>query len=142
MVEEGILREQMWNALLLFKKCPSIFLEKYFYSKSPFKKGHFNKGILSRNIEGHFLKAKRTFPPNRQKPNFERMFTPQHMSHGMCHKSCVTFHLSHVFSYLDMLSTWPTPSTFLELDIHDCESNAMKLRANGSFPCKGDMSHV
>ena len=57
-VLEGIWWEKMWNALLLYQKCPSIFLEIffifflfiyffylfiyfYFYSKCPFNKGHF-----------------------------------------------------------------------------------------------------
>ena len=73
------------------------------------------------------------------------------MSHVMCHKSWLTCHLSHDFSYLDKFMervgkgdviNGAYPIYFLELEIHDCESSAMKFRANGSFPCKGDMSHV
>ena len=43
-------------------------LTKCSYSKCPLQKGILNKCILSRDIGGHFLKGKRAFPPNRQKP--------------------------------------------------------------------------
>ena len=52
-----------------FKHALLYCLSKFSYSKCPFRKGHLNKGILSRDIGGHFLKGKRAFPPNRQKPN-------------------------------------------------------------------------
>ena len=33
------------------------------------------------------------------------MFTPHHMSHVICHKSCVTCHMSHVLFHLFLLQS-------------------------------------
>ena len=46
------------------------FLKEYLVQNALFKKGILNNGILSRDIGGHFLKGKRAFPPNRQKPTW------------------------------------------------------------------------
>ena len=49
------------NPLLPFQKCPPISFDKMPLFKMPFLKGHFDKSILSRNIEEHFWKSKRAF---------------------------------------------------------------------------------
>ena len=49
------------NALLPSQKCPPISFDKMPFFKMPFLKGHFDKSILSRNIEGIFERAKGHF---------------------------------------------------------------------------------
>ena len=62
-------RNREWGGLLsIWLKCPFALLKMPSYIlwqnalfQNALFKGHFNKSILSRNIEGHFLKSKRAF---------------------------------------------------------------------------------
>ena len=97
-----------------FKNALLYSLIKCSYSKCPFKKGHLNKGILSRDIGGHFGKGKRAFPPNRQTPFLSRevawIFLSREVAGFVCHKRLRDFFFSQevvwVFVLRGCMSHW------------------------------------
>ena len=103
----GQIGEQMWNALLLFQKCPSVFLDQMLLLKCPFKKGILNKGILSKDIGGNFWKGKRAFPPNRRKPKGLKLLRWGIFGLPLTHRVKIlqkiksgTSHITHHTSYI------------------------------------------